>query len=123
MDAGDTMDRYGCCPEDVRFELDNWALIVWDESPATSGTDCVHSCRNGKDASGMEHIGWSFALVSDPHCPGCGEIMPDEIQGLWQLSTMDKPARLNGFISQAIERRMRQVSISNMRELCLDGSG
>jgi hypothetical protein len=120
MDAGDTMDKYGCLPDDVRFELDYWALIVWDENPATAGMDCVHSCRNGKEAGGMDHIGWSFALINDPLCPGCGEVMPDEIQGLWQMGTWDKPSRIWGYMAQELERSMRRQFHQQMKEMCCD---
>jgi hypothetical protein len=68
----------------------------------------------------MDHIGWSFALINDPLCPGCGEVMPDEIQGLWQMGTWDKPSRIWGYMAQELERQMRRQFHQQMKEMCCD---
>ncbi len=89
-----TMLKYGTVPEDVRFELDDWAIVSPPEG--TDGLDCVHAC---KDRCGVPIL-WSYAIPGDPRCPGCDARMPDEVQGLFALGNMDVKFRFNSRISE-----------------------
>jgi hypothetical protein len=104
--------KYGCRPDEIRFEMDGWALIPsWNGDGAL---ECVHSCHKG-DMMGM--LGWSHAIEGSTKCPGCGAKMPDEVQGLWQLGNMDHMNRVNyRAISQMFDRWARK----QFRERCLD---
>lgn len=115
-----TMEKYGSLPEEIRFELDDWALVSPPEG--CDGLDCVHAC-NRKDKIGVM-IQWSCALPNDANCPGCGEYMPDEVQGLFQMANMDGPARIPwGWHNQEMTRLTQKAYKEFEKALFLTENG
>ena len=111
------MLKYGCLEDDVRFELDGWALVA---PVAGEGLDCVHGCHR-KDKLGIP-IQWSYTIPGNPNCPGCDAVMPDEIQGLFQLANMDAARASFNWIEREIGIAVAKVYAEFEKKL-LTGCG
>jgi hypothetical protein len=119
-----TVEKYGTLPQDIRFELMDWVLVVPAEDPAGKGLDCIHACRRKDKSEEKTFISWSYAIPGDSHCPGCGAVMPEEVQGLYQMSNFDNPARLPaGWLTQSIDREMKRMWLESWKSMSLTGSG
>jgi hypothetical protein len=116
----DIMLKYGCTEDQIRFEMDDWALVA--TPVGHEGLDCVHGCHR-KDSIGIV-IQWSYAIPGDPNCPGCDAVMPDEVQGLFQMANADYIGRIPiGWYKQEIERGVAKSFAQLEKQYFLSGSG
>ena len=107
------MSKYGVLKEDIRFEQDNWVLVVPPERH--EGLDCIHGCNSDTDMVGIYGLR-SYALPYHAKCPGCDTKMPDEVQGLFQMANMNGAYRVpDGYVRQIFERCLKE-SMKKMKK-------
>jgi hypothetical protein len=75
------------------FSFENWTLWEQDDQYWNMDYDVVtHGC------------GWlhkrkvinAYEMTTDSSCSSCGEVIPDEVVGVWKLKNMDKIQRDHG---------------------------
>lgn len=115
------VEKYGISSESIRFKLDDWVLVTPPEG--VPGLDLVHGChRKAKDGVMIQ---WSYCLLSNSDCPGCGAVIPDEIQGLYQMANADclHMRYPKGWMQQEIARAMRAAVAEWDKHLFITGVG
>jgi hypothetical protein len=67
--------------EEVIFEFEGWRIENWPNSPPGDCDWVSHYCPVKKWRQRIDQ--WS--LMADGCCPGCCELVPNEVMGVWKL--------------------------------------